>query len=122
MLKRKLLFFLILLPFLSYSQQGKPKKPLKEKKNSHLPYACIFEDGTYPATVIQKNKFTKDSTYFARISISIEGCFVMAIHFPEDSRFIHEALKINDIDDIGNSIIEGEKGNYFIIQAKYEPL
>lgn len=121
-MKYRLLFFLLFIPSLAYSQQAKSKKPAPIKKNIHLPYACIFEDGAYPATVIQKNSVTQDSTVFARIAVEIEGCLVIGIRFPKESKFIHEALKINDIDDLGNSIIQGEHGNYYIIQAKYEPL
>ncbi len=110
------------MPALAFSQQAKVKKALPEKKNSHLPYACIFEDGAYPATVIQRNSISKDSTFFARIPVEIEGCLVLAIRFPKGSKFLQDTLQINDIDDLGNSIIQGKNGNYYVIQAKYEPL
>ncbi|CAM4294212.1 hypothetical protein EWU23_12470 [Cytophagaceae bacterium 50C-KIRBA] len=118
---RLLIFLGLLIPTLGYSQQTKVKKPLPEKKNAHLPYACIFEDGAYPATVIQRNTMTKDSTVFARIAVEIEGCLVIGIRFPKGSKFLQDTLQINDIDDLGNSIIQGKNGNYYVIQAKYEP-
>ncbi|MFL0162963.1 hypothetical protein U0R11_11225 [Aquirufa sp. 1-SAACH-A3] len=114
-----ILFFLI--PNWAFSQKSQLKKKAQEKKNAHLPYACIFEDGAYPATVIQRNSITKDSTVFERIAVEIEGCFVIGIRFPKGSKFLQETLEINDIDDLGNSIIQGKNGNYYIIQAKYEP-
>ncbi|TBH73474.1 hypothetical protein [Aquirufa nivalisilvae] len=118
---RLIVLFCLLIPSLAFSQQVKIKKPIPEKKNAHLPYACIFEDGAYPATVIQRNSMTKDSTVFARIAVEIEGCFVISIKFPKGSKFLQDTLQINDIDDLGNSIIQGKNGNYYVIQAKYEP-
>lgn len=120
-LLRLIVLFCLLIPSLAFSQQAKIKKPIPEKKNAHLPYACIFEDGAYPATVIQRNSRTKDSTVFARIAVEIEGCFVISIKFPKGSKFLQDTLQINDIDDLGNSIIQGKNGNYYVIQAKYEP-
>ncbi|CAM3900517.1 hypothetical protein AQAU111925_12450 [Aquirufa aurantiipilula] len=120
-LLRLITLLCLMIPSLAFAQQAKTKKSLPEKKNAHLPYACIFEDGAYPATVIQRNTVTKDSTVFARIAVEIEGCFVIGIRFPKGSKFNQDSLQINDIDDLGNSIIQGQHGNYYIIQAKYEP-
>ncbi|MDI1315793.1 hypothetical protein [Flavobacterium sp.] len=76
---------------------------------------CNFEDGTYPATVDYNNSQTGHSATYT-LDVEVENCQIIQINFPNGGYVDEDHITAADIDENGNTSVEGEDGKRYEVR------
>ena len=87
----------------------------EDKNNFSNNSGCKFTDGTYSATVDYNNPETGYSNTYT-LEVEVEGCQVVKIYFPKGGWLDEDHITAADIDEDGNSSVDGDEGRTYEIQ------
>ena len=97
------------------SESNNDESSSEDENSSDNDNSCKYEDGTHSATVGYNNPETGYSQTYT-LDVEIKDCQVVQINFPNDGYLDEDHISSADIDESGNTSIDGEDGKTYEIQ------